>query len=96
MAGPLTGLGSGQQLPIANTFQPGQGVDQKQIDDTRNQRKNITLPANTKTAQAEPTQARNVNATRAPQRNTSIRQVNDNQDQSAGSNKRGSTIDITV
>lgn len=30
MAGPLSGVGSGQQIPIAQTFQPGRNIEQNE------------------------------------------------------------------
>ena len=93
MAGPLTGLGSGQQIPLANTFQPGQNVDQKRIDDTRHQRKDVTLPAGTSAANSQSVETRNAHIARA--RNATAHQVNDNS-KTDSNQRRGSTVDITV
>lgn len=95
MAGSLNGLGSGQQIPIANTFQPGQAATQQsRIDDPKRQQQNVTQPRGAASAQTQTVETRTVNPTRGQRSGNIVRANTSAQDQSPA--RRGSLVDISV
>ncbi len=84
MAGPLNGLGSGQTIPLSNTFQPGHNNDQVRPDDNKKAQDNVVQARGSQAASSQKSETQNFSATR--------RASNDD----SGSQKRGSLLDITV
>mgnify|MGYP000427484194 FL=1 len=89
MAGPLNGVGVQQQVPIANTYQPGQATnDVRQREDVE-ARENTVQPQGTETAQAQNSETRD--------QDSGIELRNRGEALAAsGSQERGSVLDITV
>jgi len=96
MAGPLTGIGPQQQLPISNTFQPGQGAtQQQQVRESEDQqpRQNVVQPQGS--AAAAETQRADSDNTDVGQRELGV-SLASNEDESSNTGGRGSLIDISV
>jgi hypothetical protein len=90
MASPLNGLGTGPQIPLANTFQPGQNInDQRTRENTGGG--DVVKLRGTKTASSQNSEAGNQSATRAPQRENVKPLPAENSNA-----KRGSIVDITI
>jgi hypothetical protein len=90
MAGPLNGIGGQQNIPIANTYQPGNSNDIRRQDDSA-PRENTVQPRGVAASETQRTQTEDRNA------GVEIRNSGDSQQrQSYASQQRGSVIDITV
>jgi len=97
MAGPLAGLGAGQQIPISTPFQSGQNGNNEQIRPNRENEDQTPRP-NTVQAQNAPA------ASTQSAENTNNRQdtLNDIQEralaaaESSEPQERGSIVDISV
>jgi hypothetical protein len=85
MAGPLNGLGTGAQIPLANTFQPGQ--KDVRPEESRKQEDNTVKTRGSEASGSQNSETRNQDVVRA-------RQAASNDD--AQAQKRGSLVDITV
>ena len=83
MAGPLSGIGSGQQAPITQTFQPGRNVDNSQQEEQVRQSNGGVAAV----SEGDNQQAVAV---------ASASDSNGTQDFSASTSGRGGTIDILV
>lgn len=92
MAGPLNGVGYGQQqVPLATTFQPGKNNDQvrAQNDSAAQPKENFVQPQGTPAAQGQRAEAPDHNLLR-----NSLKAELDPSQQSDA--RRGSVVDITV
>lgn len=93
MAGPLNGVGSYQQAPISNTFQPGQNSDGTRQSSEQAARENVVQPRG-----AEAAETHNV-STNNQDTGVDLRNEGRSQELSGeptGNEARGSLIDITV
>jgi len=91
MAGPLSGLG--QQIPLANTFQPGNANSNgQQVRPTNDQ----ATPANNEIrAQGAPTNQAQEGSNRNASQRESF-QLSENRPSSNDDQRRGSLVDIQV
>jgi hypothetical protein len=98
MAGPLTGIGSqNQQLPIANTFQPGQAGAQQRAreSDQQQSQPNVVQPRGS--SEAGQTQRSNTdNQDVASRQNRPLFSASNDDERSNAGAGRGSLVDITV
>lgn len=93
MVGPV-GSGIQQQIPAANTFQPG-GNTQESRESAETRQGTETRPVGTSAAEAQGTETRNNGESRAESLEASARGSERTQSASGGSD-RGSVVDITV
>lgn len=96
MAGPLSGVGSGQQqIALATPFQPGQGPGAIRRDENQQARDNRIQPQGSEAGQAQASNAQNQNSKNGSEQSliSNLKQVSGEQNTSA---KRGSVLDITV
>lgn len=98
MAGPLGGIGvggTGQQIPLANTFQPGQSGGGIKSDDSTGRRTadNITQPRGQQAASSQKTESERQDTQRTLNDNARTR-GSDSGDSSRA--PRGSLVDITI
>lgn len=101
MAGPLTGVGGQQQIPLATNFQPGQnsGVSNQEVrqqnQDSQSQPENVVQPEGTSASATQNTETGNQDVTSGRQNETVVAQSSSEQ-QGSGGEGRGSVLDITV
>lgn len=86
MTGALNGLGSGQQTPLANTFQPGQNTIRP--DQSKTQQDNVVKARSADAAGTQRIETGNQSPTRG------LQSLSDSDD--SRSQRRGSLVDITV
>lgn len=84
MAGPLNGIGG--QVPLANTYQPGQSTQLRTQQDERTPKPNEIQPRGAQAAQTNETETRGSRDLQGLLREA----------QANGETGRGSVIDITV
>ena len=89
MVSPVTG-GVQQQLPIANTFQPGAGADQAQRTD-KESRADETRVAGTETGRSQASETRSYS-----REDVSASSRSEDTGGISASSSRGQTLDITV
>ena len=91
MAGPLNGLG-GQQIPLANTFQPSQNSAQVRAQEERQPEEKKVQPRGTAAAESQDTESRNDGVLQ--ERIAAALSA----EQASGRDevRRGSVVDITV
>lgn len=84
MAGPLNGLGTAQTIPLSNTFQPGQGAENRKASE-----EDKTKRAQAQDFSTQSSQNRKDDVLRA-------RQVSEVREARENDERRGSLVDITV
>ncbi len=97
MAGPLSGIGQGQQIPLATSFQPGQSnVTQvrPQNEDGRDTKANQVEPQGTQAAGAQNSETGNQDVVRSRREDVSSSRSGDTSGDASA--RRGSLVDITV
>lgn len=87
MTGTLSGLGSGQQIPLANNFQPGQ--NSVRPEQNKAEQDNVAKARGTEPASTQNTETGNDNAVR------SLSSLSDDPSETKNL-RRGSVVDITV
>lgn len=94
MAGPINGIGGQQQVPLANSFKPGESGDNQQV------RPNTDAPAQENVVQAQNAQAAQVQNTETGNQNILQDQLAAALEPDSGedlsSQPRGSLLDIKV
>lgn len=90
MVSPVTG-GVQQQLPIANTFQPGTAGSEQAKRPERESRADETRPSGTDTARAQASETRNYG-----KQEVSAAARSEDTGGVSSSSSRGTTLDITV
>ncbi len=93
MAGPLNGLGSGQQVPLSNTFQPGRNADQVRPDNDNREKDDKNVRSRGSAAETQNAETGNQDAARNAAFSAE-REKNDDEDNQK--KKRGSLVDLTV